>query len=72
MEKIIDGKTLTFSRVVAKRSVGPRPVYDIEVADVHNYYAGGVNVHNCEYHKMLDDAANRYGVELYRKKDEYI
>ena len=24
------------------------------------------------YHKMLDDAANRYGVELYRKKDEYI
>lgn len=72
MEKIIDGKTLTFSRVVAKRSVGPRPVYDIEVADVHNYYAGGVNVHNCEYHKMLDEAANRYGIEVYRKKDEYI
>lgn len=25
-----------------------------------------------EYHKMLDDAANRYGIEVYRKKDEYI
>lgn len=72
MEKIIDGKTLTFSRVVAKRSVGPRPVYDIEVADVHNYYAGGVNVHNCEYHKILDEAGEKYGIEVYRKKDEYI
>lgn len=25
-----------------------------------------------EYHAILDDAGNRYGIELYRKKDEYI
>ncbi len=72
MQKIIEGKSLTFERVVSKRSVGVRHVYDIEVEGVHNYYANGINVHNCNYHKCLDHASEKYGIEVYRKKDEFI
>lgn len=72
MQKMVEGKIRTFAKVVGKRAVGPRKVYDLEVANVHNYYANGVNVHNCEYHKVLDLATEKYGVEIYRKKDEFI
>jgi len=34
-------------KLVSSKPVGQRRVYDIEVADVHNFYANGVNVHNC-------------------------
>jgi hypothetical protein len=34
-------------RLVNSEYVGIETVYDIEVADVHNFYANGVNVHNC-------------------------
>jgi hypothetical protein len=34
-------------KIVNKTSVGQRRVYDIEVEDVHNFYANGINVHNC-------------------------
>jgi hypothetical protein len=34
-------------KLVNKTSVGQRRVYDIEVEGVHNFYANGVNVHNC-------------------------
>jgi hypothetical protein len=34
-------------KIVNKTSVGQRRVYDIEVEGVHNFYANGVNVHNC-------------------------
>jgi hypothetical protein len=34
-------------KLVNKTSVGQRRVYDIEVEDVHNFYANGINVHNC-------------------------
>lgn len=69
---VIDGKELTFVRVKSKEAVGPKHVYDFEVQGVHNYYAEGVNVHNCEFHTMLDDYGKRLGIEFYRKKDVYI
>ena len=72
MQKIIEGKPLTFERVVSKKPVGVRHVYDIEVHGVHNYYANGINVHNCNFHKCLDHASEKYGIEVYRKKDEFI
>jgi len=34
-------------KLLSKKEVGQRRVYDIEVEDVHNFYANGVNVHNC-------------------------
>lgn len=34
-------------KLVSKKEVGLRHVYDIEVDQVHNFYANGVNVHNC-------------------------
>jgi hypothetical protein len=34
-------------RLIKSTPKGTQRVYDIEVADVHNFYANGVNVHNC-------------------------
>jgi len=34
-------------KMLKKKPVGQRRVYDIEVEDVHNFYANGINVHNC-------------------------
>ena len=34
-------------KMLKKKTVGQRRVYDIEVEDVHNFYANGINVHNC-------------------------
>jgi hypothetical protein len=69
---IIDGKEFAFAKVTEKKSVGAKHVYDFEVKDVHNYFAEGVNVHNCEYHRMLDDYGKRLGIEFYRFKDQYL
>ena len=68
----IDGKVFTFAKVKSKTAVGKRHVYDFEVKDVHNYYANGVNVHNCEYHAMLNDYGKKLGVEFFRFKDQYL
>jgi hypothetical protein len=69
---VIDGKVMTFTKVKSKASVGLKHVYDLEVKGVHNYYANGINVHNCDYHAMLDDYGKRLGVEFYRFKDQYL
>jgi hypothetical protein len=68
----IDGKRIKLATVTSIRSVGLKPVYDIEVENHHNYFANGVNVHNCAYHEMLDEYSERYGEELYRFKDTFI
>jgi trimeric autotransporter adhesin len=34
-------------KLVSSKSIGKRRVYDIEVEGVHNFFANGVNVHNC-------------------------
>jgi len=34
-------------KMLKKKPVGQRRVYDIEVEGVHNFYANGINVHNC-------------------------
>lgn len=62
----------SYSKVVSSKPVGVKHVYDIEVRGVHNYYASGVNVHNCEFDSMLDDYGKRLGIEFYRHKDLYI
>lgn len=33
--------------LVGKKALGKRNVYDIEVAEHHNFFANGINVHNC-------------------------
>ena len=69
---LIDGKLVTLSKVASIKPVGERHVYDLEVKDHHNYFAGGINVHNCDYHKMLDEVGTKYGEELYRLKDSFV
>lgn len=34
-------------RVVTSCAAGTAPVYNLEVEDMHEYYANGVLVHNC-------------------------
>ena len=34
-------------RMVSRESKGVMPVFDIEVAEDHNFYANGICVHNC-------------------------
>lgn len=62
-------KTATIKAI---RPVGQRKVWDIEVAEEHNYIANGLVVHNCEYHALMDSYSAKYGVEIYRKRSEYI
>ena len=71
-EVIIDGRTVRVAKIQSIKHAGKRHVYDLEVNEVHNYYANGVNVHNCNYHEMLDDYGKRLGVEFYRSKDQYL
>ena len=68
---LIDGKVVTVSKVVSIKPIGTRKVYDLSVDGVHNYFAGGINVHNCNYHAMLDEMGAKYGEELYRVKDTF-
>jgi hypothetical protein len=69
---IIDGKKVTVARMVRKESVGFKQVYDIEVAHHHNFYAGGILTHNCEYHSMMDSYSTKYGVTACVVKDTFI
>ncbi|MDA0269328.1 MAG: DNA polymerase III subunit gamma/tau, partial [Cyanobacteria bacterium] len=46
--------TTNLEAVVSVRPAGAEPVYDIEVADNHNFVANGLLVHNCH---MLSTAA---------------
>lgn len=69
---VINGVEHHFSKVVAKKPVGSKHVYDFEVKDVHNYYANGINVHNCSYHSMLSDYTRKTGEELFRLKDTFL
>jgi intein/homing endonuclease len=70
--RMIDGKLIKFSKVLKVAPVGTRHVYDIEVRDTHNYFANGVNVHNCEFHTMLTEYGAKYGTEFFRMKDIYL
>jgi hypothetical protein len=69
---LVDGRPVTLSKVKSIEDVGPKHVYDLEVAEDHNYFAGGINVHNCGYHEMLDDVQSRTGEECYRLKDTFV
>lgn len=60
------------SKLLSVTPVGVRKVYDFEVKDVHNYYAGGINVHNCEYHSMLRYYSDKFGEKLLRFNDTYV
>ena len=68
----IDGKQIKLSKVSNIESVGVKHVYDIEVKDHHNYYAGGILVHNCLYHDILDHYNKKYNDEFYKVKDTFI
>jgi hypothetical protein len=69
---MVDGKPVTLSKVASVKSVGVKHVYDLEVANHHNYYANGVNVHNCDYHAMLTEQAARTGEDLFKFKDTFL
>lgn len=70
---VIEGKSYTVSRVKSIEPVGSHQVYDLEVNGVHNYYAGGINVHNCMYNELLDYYIDKYDDEtIYQVKDTII
>ena len=70
---IIDGKTITLSKVASIKPIGKKHVYDLEVGTQHNYFAAGINVHNCAYHEMLDSVQQRHGEdEVYKLKDTFV
>ena len=68
----IGGKIVTLSKVASIKPAGKRHVYDLEVRNGHNYFAGGINVHNCSYHSMLDEIGGNHGEDLYRLKDSFV
>ena len=70
--KVINGKEVKLSRVKKVESIGLRHTYDIEVQEDHNFYAGGINVHNCEYHGMLRHYETRYGQQLLKFNDTFV
>ena len=72
IELEIDGKRVKLSRVKSIVAAGEKHVFDLEVAGVHNYFANGVNVHNCEYHALLDHYGTRYGEEIYKFMDSFV
>ncbi len=72
MIKYIDGKLVKLSKVQQIKNVGPRPVYDLQVKDDHNYFANGISVHNCDYHEFLKQQGNRYGKEFFKFNTLFI
>lgn len=69
---VINGKEIKVAKVRSVVPTGTRHVYDIEVRDTHNYFANGVNVHNCSFHEMLTEYGSKYGTEFFRMKDIYL
>jgi hypothetical protein len=68
----VDGNEIRLSKVASVAPIGLRKTYDIEVEDTHNFYAAGINVHNCEYHGMLKFFEERYGEKLLKFNDTYV
>jgi hypothetical protein len=46
-------------KLVSKRNVGFKHVYDITVHELHNYVAAGAVVHNCGTYKLQDEIYRR-------------
>jgi len=45
-------------KLISKRKIGIRKVYDLNVKDNHNYIANGIVVHNCNSFKIADYIKN--------------
>ena len=70
---LLNGNVIPVSRIVRKTIVGKAKVFDLNIRDQHNYYANGINVHNCNYHEILDEHAKRRGEdELYKIRDTFM
>ena len=63
MDKTDFKEKWNFMKLVSKRNVGPCHVYDITVADHHNFIASGVVVHNCVTYDLQTQIFNRVGVK---------
>jgi len=68
----VNGKTIKAVKVRSVTDLSKHKVYDFEVAGTHNYYAGGMNVHNCGYHDMLKHEGNRNGEELLKFQTQML
>lgn len=68
----VDGRELRLVKVESITRGPSAHVFDLEIANVHNYYAEGINVHNCDYHAMLRHYSNVYGEKLFKLNDSYV
>lgn len=68
----VDYGYVNVDEVTNKFPVGPKRVWDITVDKAHNFYAEGINVHNCEYHSMLNYYGEKYGEKLLKFNDTYV
>jgi len=68
----IDGKVIKFSRVKSVQDIGEKHVFDIEVEGVHNYFANGINVHNCQLHSLLGHYESKYPGEVFKSMDTFL
>lgn len=48
-----------WTEIVSIRKAGLRHTYDIEVADTHNFFAGGICTHNSGKSEFIDEMAER-------------
>jgi hypothetical protein len=68
----IDGKEVTVSKIVSIQDSGTHTTYDIEVEGHHNFFAEGINVHNCQYHSMLKYYCDKYNERLFKFNETYV
>jgi len=69
---VADGKIVHLSKVSSIHDAGTRKVFDLTVTSTHNYFAGGISVHNCGYNANLLDFSRKRGDELVKLKDNFI